>query len=139
MTKRCKNFLFYWFPVLIYCLLIYIQSSYPSPESIPDVPNIDKLLHLAAYAILGALFFRAFRTQRFKENINLVIAFSILSSSLYGITDEFHQYYLPYRDADVMDILADILGSICGVYIYYLFAITLRLHKQHSESINKQL
>lgn len=126
MTKRYKNLLFYWFPVLIYCLLIYIQSSYPSAKNIPAVPNIDKLLHLAAYAILGALFFRAFRVQRFKENINLVIMLSILSSSFYGITDEIHQYYVPSRNADIMDIIADILGSICGVCIYYLFAITLK-------------
>jgi VanZ family protein len=113
-----KKFIYYWLPVIIYCLLIFIQSSYPSPESIPALPYIDKILHFVAYAILGVLFFRAFRTQRFKENINLVIVLSILSSSLYGLSDEVHQYFVPHRNADIMDFLADVAGSICGVYVF---------------------
>ncbi len=112
-----KKFIYYWLPVLLYCLLIFIQSSYPSPENIPSLPYIDKLIHFAVYAILGILFFRAFRTQRFKENINMVIMLSILSSSLYGMSDEVHQYFVPHRDADIMDFLADVMGSICGVYV----------------------
>ena len=43
---------------------------------------------------------------------------SIASSSLYGITDELHQHYVTYRNADLMDVLADVLGSILGVYAY---------------------
>ena len=113
-----KKFIYYWLPVIIYCLLIFIQSSYPSPESIPALPYIDKILHFVAYAILGVLFFRAFRTQRFKENINLVIVLSILSSSLYGLSDEIHQYFVPCRDTDIMDFFADVMGSICGVFIF---------------------
>ena len=113
-----KNFIYYWLPVLLYCLLIFIQSSCPSPDSIPVLPHLDKLLHFIAHAILGILFFRVFRTQRFKENINMVIMLSILSSSLYGFSDEVHQYFVPCRDADIMDFLADVMGSICGVYIF---------------------
>ena len=113
-----KKFIYYWLPVIIYCLLIFIQSSYTSPENIPSLPYIDKILHFVAYAILGVLFFRAFRTQRFKENINLVIMLSIISSSLYGLSDEVHQHFVPSRNADIMDALADIMGSICGVYVF---------------------
>ena len=112
-----KNFIYYWLPVLLYCLLIFIQSSYPSPENIPSLPYIDKVIHFAAYAILGILFFVAFNTIGFKENINKVIMLSILSSSLYGMSDEIHQYFVPYRNADIMDFLADVAGSICGVYV----------------------
>ncbi|MBU4288617.1 MAG: VanZ family protein [Proteobacteria bacterium] len=118
-----KKFIYYWLPVIIYCLLIFIQSSYPSPESIPALPYIDKILHFIAYAILGVLFFRAFRTQRFKESINMVIVLSILSASLYGLSDEVHQYFVPSRNADIMDFFADVAGSICGVYIFKLLAV----------------
>jgi VanZ family protein len=41
---------------------------------------------------------------------------SILSSSLYGMSDEVHQYFVPQRNADIMDFFADVMGSICGVY-----------------------
>ena len=79
---------------------------------------MDKVLHFSAYAVLGALFSRAFKTTRLKDNIKLVIILSILASSLYGISDEVHQYFVPCRNADIMDVLADIFGSICGVYLF---------------------
>ena len=110
--------LLYWFPVFLYCLLIFIQSSYPPPESVPDWLYLDKLLHITAYALMGALFFRAFRTLRIKNQLKLVMILSILLSSLYGISDELHQYFVPFRNADLMDILADMVGSVIGVYIY---------------------
>lgn len=118
MTGRYKYFLFYWFPVIIYCLIIFIQSSYPAPETVPDLPYFDKLLHFFAYAVLGALFLRAFKTTGFKNNTKLVIILSIFASSFYGISDELHQYFVSFRNADIMDVLADILGSICGVYLF---------------------
>lgn len=121
INARFKNFLFYWFPIFIYCLLIYIQSSYPSSEKISSIPYFDKILHFAAYAFLGGLLLRALKTLPIKNNIRLVMILSITLSSLYGISDEIHQHYVPYRDADIMDALADIIGSIFGVYIYHFF------------------
>ena len=112
----------YWFPVFIYCLLIFMQSSYPSPESVPDWPYIDKLLHIAVYALLGALFLRAFKTLRIQHNLKLVMILSILLSSLYGISDEIHQHFVPFRNADFMDALADMIGSVGGVYVYQLLS-----------------
>jgi len=47
-----------------------------------------------------------------------LIILSVLSSSLYGISDEIHQHFVPYRSAEWMDIFADILGSVFGVFIY---------------------
>jgi len=80
------------------------------------------VLHFVAYAILGALFSRAFKTSRIKNNVKLMLILSVLLSSLYGISDEIHQYFVPYRDADFMDVLADMLGGIMGVYIYQAMA-----------------
>jgi len=80
------------------------------------------MLHFAAYALLGALFLRAFKTTRIKNTLKLVLTLSVLLSSLYGISDEIHQYFVPYRNADLMDVLANLLGSIMGVYIYQAIA-----------------
>ncbi len=118
INARFKNFLFYWLPIFIYCLLIYIQSSHPSPEEIPSIPYVDKILHFAAYAFLGGLLLRALKTLSIKDNLRLITILGITLSSLYGISDEIHQYYVPSRNADVIDALADIIGSIFGVYIY---------------------
>ena len=121
-ANTLHKILSYWFPVFIYCLMIFMQSSYPSPESVPDWPYIDKLLHIAVYALLGALFLRAFKTLRIQHNLKLVMILSILLSSLYGISDEIHQHFVPFRNADFMDALADIIGSVGGVYVYQLLS-----------------
>ena len=112
------KFFRYWFPLIIYCIFIFIQSSFPSIESIPELPYIDKLLHFFAYAVLGALFLRAYKTLQIRNNLKLLIILSVLSSSLYGMSDELHQYFVSSRSAEWMDILADIFGSIFGVFIY---------------------
>jgi VanZ family protein len=113
-----NKFFAYWFPIFVYCLLIFIQSSRPSPDITPHWPYVDKVLHFSAYALLSALFLRAFNTTRIKNNLKLIFILSVLLSSLYGISDEIHQSFVPYRTADAMDVLADILGSIAGVYLY---------------------
>ena len=114
-----NKFFAYWFPILFYCLLIFIQSSRPSPDIGPDWPFKDKVLHFTAYALLGALFLRAFYTTRIKHHLKLIFTLSVLFSALYGISDEIHQSFVPYRTADVMDALADIFGSAFGVYIFF--------------------
>ena len=79
------------------------------------------MLHFIAYALLGALFLRAFKTTRIKHHLKLIFALSVLFSSLYGISDEIHQSFVPYRTADVMDVIADILGSVFGVGVFLLW------------------
>ena len=118
--NKVHNFFSYWFPILLYCLLIFIQSSYPSPKIEPNLPNFDKVLHFMGYALLGALFLRAFYSTSINRRLKLIFMLSILLSGLYGISDEIHQSFVPHRTADVMDALADMLGSIAGVYLYQL-------------------
>lgn len=114
LTLKYKNFFYYWLPIIIYCVVIFIQSSRPMPESIPETPYLDKLLHAGAYALLSMLFFRAYRTTRFGSRLYCIIVLSMLSAGLYGISDEFHQYFVPFRSADIKDALADIAGSAIG-------------------------
>jgi VanZ family protein len=94
--------------------MIFIQSSYPSPKIEPNVPHFDKVLHFLGYALLGALLLRAFYTTSINHRLKLIFLLSVLLAGLYGISDEFHQSFVPYRDADVMDALADFLGSAFG-------------------------
>jgi VanZ family protein len=118
VEKRIHRFLRYWFPVLFYCLIIFVQSSYPTVHKTYDLPYIDKLLHLAGYAMLGVLFFRGFKNSRFKNDFASIRTVSILLTGIYGATDELHQYYVPYRTADIWDVISDLSGGFIGVYIY---------------------
>jgi VanZ family protein len=100
-----------------------MQSAQPLPDLIPQRPLLDKLLHFLAYFILGILFFRTYRTLPIKISHNALIFISISSSILYGISDEIHQYFIPWRQADLMDGIADALGSISGVLLYYFVTV----------------
>ena len=116
--SKLRNFLMCWLPLIAYCAAIFIQSAQPGPEYLPDVRFTDKFLHFCAYGLLGILFFRAYETLPLKSTRNLLILISIGSATFYGISDEIHQYFVPSRQADIMDVIANTLGSICGVYLY---------------------
>ena len=118
MKNPPKAFIINLSIALVYCLLIYIQSSFPSPDRIPDISHIDKFLHFGAYAILAVLFFRTFESLPLNNSLKVIMILGIISSALYGVADEIHQHYVPYRDADVWDAVANLLGSVFGVYAY---------------------
>jgi VanZ family protein len=124
MPIKLKRFVLYWLPLILYCLFIYIQSDYPSPEQIPVFPYVDKVLHVTAYGIMGILFYRAYQTLRFKDNIKMLMFLSVVSASLYGISDEIHQSFVPFREAEVADAIADMIGAISGVYLYQLLVVS---------------
>ena len=124
--SQFRNFFLCWLPLIIYCLAIYIQSSLPGSKHIPDVRFMDKMLHFGAYALLGILFFRAYETLPLRDNKKLLILLSIVSAILYGISDEVHQYYVPSRHGDILDGVANAIGSIIGVVLYYRWKVYKR-------------
>lgn len=123
VQSKLRMFLLYWLPPIVYCLVLFIQSSLPGPEHMPDVRFFDKFLHFCAYALLGILIYRACKTLPLNRNYNLLIFLSIASASLYGISDEIHQYFVPSRHADFVDAVANTLGSICGVFVYHWWSV----------------
>jgi VanZ family protein len=123
MSPRLKQFSFYWLPLIVYCLAIYIQSDFPASEHLPSFEFSDKFLHFFAYAVMGVLFYRAYQTLPVKDDSRRLILLSVVSASLYGISDEIHQYYVPFRDAEILDAIANFLGAICGVTLYHLWAV----------------
>ena len=130
MPVKLKRFVLYWLPLILYCLLIYIQSANPSPEQIPSFPFVDKVLHFLAYGIMGILFYRAYQTLRIKNNIQMLMLLSVVSASLYGISDEIHQSFVPFREAEVADVIADMLGAASGVLLYQLLVVS-RIEKPY--------
>ncbi len=117
-NTKINHLLTCWLPLLAYCVVIFIQSSRPAPVELPGWYAGDKLLHLAGYAVMGALSVRAFGTLRMRRSLPLLVTVSILFAFLYGVSDEIHQYFVPSRQADVFDALFDGLGGALGVLGY---------------------
>ncbi|NHZ69804.1 MAG: VanZ family protein [Thermotogales bacterium] len=74
----------------------------------------DKLFHATAYGILGFLLLGS-RTPAAQGFTNIQVRGSIIIASLYGISDEFHQYFVPGRNTDVWDWVADTLGAVVAI------------------------
>jgi VanZ family protein len=99
---------------LAWMAVLFYLSHQPSLDAPVLFPGQDKLFHALAYGILGFLLLgsRAPATDGFTE---VQIRSSILIASLYGISDEFHQYFIPGRSTDVWDWVADTLGAVIAV------------------------
>ncbi len=97
--------------------LLFWESSQPDP--FPFVPrgilSHDKLLHFGAYAVLGALLFGTIARTRLRTGH--AIAIVALAGALYGVTDEWHQRYVPNRQADPADVAADTIGALAGAAV----------------------
>jgi VanZ family protein len=115
-----RLFLYYWLPLIAYSALIVFQSHYPAPESIPRLPYFDKLLHTGGYGLLGLLFCRAFRSGWPGASNRSLSRYAVLSTALFGLSDEIHQSFVVFRTADAWDVLADALGGAIGVGFYFM-------------------
>ena len=104
----------YWLPVVVYCIAIFTQSAFPTSEQLPQWPYLDKILHVAAYSLLGFLFYRALASGQPSKSPNTLLILSILFTGLYGLSDEIHQSFVPGRSAEAADALADLAGGIIG-------------------------
>lgn len=115
----------YWVPPILYMVLIFAISSMEQPPlPMPKFEwlTIDKLYHFIEYAILGGLLTRAFvKAKPAVVPSQLVWSTAALLSILYGASDEWHQTFVPGRFATLADWVADVLGSIAGVFGVYLY------------------
>ena len=103
--------------------LIFYLSSQPSIETPALFPGEDKLFHLIAFDILGFLAMGAWQASH-EGYPTRQVWLVVLAVMLYGILDEFHQYFVPGRSADVYDVLADAVGGLLGAWaMYYLVRV----------------
>ncbi len=98
-----------WAPVGACMALIFWLSSMSSPPS-PGPVN-DKVLHFAAYGGLATLCLRATSGGRLAGLTSRAAVLAWILAVGYGVTDEVHQRFVPYRTADVADLAADALGA----------------------------
>ena len=94
MTRQNSHRLPLWAPVALYMVFIFWLSSISRP---PDLPRgvSDKAAQGSWYCGLGALLVRA-RAGGWRRPVTLRIAAgAIVVATLYGISDEIHQYFVP--------------------------------------------
>jgi len=106
-----------------YLILIFTLSSFPS-QDYPDIEIkfADKIVHVGVYFILCLLFFYSLKNQtKFVKLRKSPLVFSLIFTSLYGITDELHQYFVPNRSSDIFDWIADTCGALVCIILIKIF------------------
>lgn len=103
-----------WSAIVGYMALIFFLSSrhLDIPPLLPDY--FDKLVHVLIYVPLGFLFFISLKKSGFNKYVFLI---SFLMAGIYGITDEFHQSFVPGREASLFDVVADFVGAFLGSFL----------------------
>jgi hypothetical protein len=100
-----------WGPALI-CAALFFYASSRTGLSLPLGGGRDKLAHFAAYSVFGFALGHAGAYSR------LPIAVTVAIGSLYALSDEVHQSFVPGRSTEFGDWLADSIGVLAGLAAY---------------------
>lgn len=110
---------------LAVCLLVIYWLALGTATHLPNYtsrellfPHFDKLQHFAAYGVLGFLLAWGF-SRLAPETFPRAIC-ALLIGWAYGAVDEIWQLYIPGRQGDFFDWLADACGVACGVPAFFL-------------------
>ncbi len=98
-----------WSAVVAWMALIFFLSG---QSTLPDLtggwPEIQDIVgHFAAYGVLALLW----RWALAGAGVRRAGLWAFVAAVLYGISDEFHQSFVPGRHPDLFDILTDAAGA----------------------------
>ena len=148
------NWLRYWWPALIWALVISIFSTglfksdntghviipmlrfflpHASAETLDFLHHIiRKCGHLTEYFILSMLILRGIRAGEKGLYLRWVLV-TILIVACYAALDEYHQSFVPGRTAAVGDVLIDTTGGIAAQIVASLFVLLGKAREKRHE------
>jgi VanZ family protein len=123
MTTLQKQRAGRWLPMLLWMALIFAVSHTPT-EDIPAFGAWDLLIkkgsHFIAYAVLAILTQIAIPHK----------GGAWLIATLYAVSDEFHQTFIPGRNGQVADVLVDSAGALVAMLGLWLFKLCRSLTRR---------
>jgi VanZ family protein len=144
-VSKLKSFAKYWLPVVLWAAVIVMASGdsksvqrssriieplmrwlFPqaSDETIHTVVFIArKWAHLAEYAILALILWRALRRTRTPPLESWSRRIALLAwggATAFAITDELHQTFVPGRQGSFWDVVIDSIGAAGGLFVFWL-------------------
>jgi len=117
LAKR-KIWLVY-IPLVVYWSILFFATSLPV-QKLPSVGISDKFAHFTAFFCLSFLLNLTLIFQRKSQLLfNKAFIATIIICLLYGAIDELHQMLIPGRSAELLDWVADGLGTLAGTLTLY--------------------
>jgi VanZ family protein len=120
--------------IVIGIWILSSQSTLPQPKGIF---GFDKIQHFVAYCTLAVTTGLWFSLARWQQRpVRNVVTISLISA-LYGAIDEIHQYYVPGRDCNIWDWIADTLGAVIGA-LAVLFVCRMMYRKTGGRKVSQK-
>jgi VanZ family protein len=158
--SRWWRFVKYWLPVLAWMAVIFAASGdrrsmehssrliapvirwlfpHASQENVDAIVlGLRKAAHITEYAFLALLLWRA--VGRWQRDSDAAWGWrkawlTVLLVMLYAASDEFHQLFVPSRQASVVDVLIDTSGAVLALLFIWVVGL-LRLTGREREERN---
>jgi VanZ family protein len=113
--------------------VLFALSSRTLPPRAAVFP--DWATHGGAYAALCVLCCRALAgglgAALRRGDALLAVVFSVV----YGMSDEYHQSFVPGRDATAWDVAKDAVGALVGAWLYARVIVPRFRLQQHGEAL----
>lgn len=116
-----------WFITIIIAIVIFYVSSLTFLGPVGKSNIYSTLYHISSFFFFA--FFLQIALVKGKNKKLILLAFLI--ATFYGVTDEFHQLFVPGRSANIFDVFIDAIGITYSA-LFYLITITYRDVKKKS-------
>ena len=106
----------WWTLVSAYAALVLALAVLPGDVG-PEIPHLDKVLHLCEYALFAWLLTQAIRATASLPHSRAYVLWAWLYATSYGALMEVVQLMVPWRSGDLMDGIMNALGAAFGAWI----------------------
>lgn len=115
VLARMLQFILRWGPAVIVMAGIFYASSTPSTR-LPEFGIWDLLVkkggHFLGYALLGFALWRGVGVDHPQKRW-----WALAAAFLYACSDEFHQWFVPGRNAWWLDVVIDTTGAFAAIFL----------------------
>lgn len=118
-VRRDRKVLIWWIAALVWMAVIFYFSSKPASAVLKLLP--DYVFHFIEYAILAWLLFEAWLNLGKQWSLKKVSFITFFIVVWYAVTDEFHQVFVPTRDASLSDLVADWLAALVIISVAVIY------------------
>ncbi|MFC1523754.1 VanZ family protein [Thermodesulfobacteriota bacterium] len=117
-VKNHPAHLFRLIPVILTMGMIFFLSHFPGDDLPGGFYGLDKIAHMGVYGLLAATALFAVKPSWREHAQSLTGLGVVLFCIAYGISDEYHQSFIPGRTTSGYDLLADTAGALMLVGLW---------------------
>lgn len=110
---------YFWKPLLwlaIICYALFIPADDLPLEPFFRIPHFDKIVHFGLFFVFCILLLRPFKRLK----LNYYLLAPLISIVLSAILETSQHVLSASRNSDIKDFIANSLGALTSVMIYYL-------------------